>query len=251
MRKFIDINIVRQTLKDSMDLCEFIKLADNKFSKETNIKCNNIEMVNNHLYKKQCDLDTHPLDEDGSKDSTASFTICPQKELWYCFGCGAGGDRFEYISAKFKVDHSESIRISAEIENIDLNQYYEEISQEEIIINNLFKENSNACDIAHNALLNNTDALFYLKNRGVTDESIELFRIGYAPQINGYINLFDSIANRSALQLDRVDQFNNAILIPINDVYGRMRYFQSRPFNPITGMKYIGGSDSHPLYNKG
>ena len=46
-----------------------------------------------------------------------------------------------------------------------------------------------------------------------------------------------------------MDMFNNAILIPITDVFGRMRYFQSRPFKPLTGMKYIGGNGNHPLYD--
>src|SRR5574343_2105640 len=208
-----------------------------------------IETVNDHLYKKQCDLDTHPMDDDGTRDSTASFTICPPKELWYCFGCGTGGDRFEYISVRFHVDHIESIRIVAEIEGVDLNPYYEQLTQEELMTNSLFDENSAAVDLAHAALLSDERALSYLRGRGLTDESIELFRLGFAPPINGHISLFDSIANSKALQLDRVDQFNNAILIPITDVYGRVRYFQSRPFNPISGMKYIGGNDSHPLFN--
>ena len=247
--RFTDIEIVRQVLKDSMELNELIRLADMKYTHETGIKCNDIEMVNDHLYKKQCDLDTHPMDADGTKDSTASFTICPPKELWYCFGCGTGGDRFEYISVRFHVDHIESIRIVAEIEGVDLNPYYEQLTQEELMTNSLFEENSAAVDLAHAALLSDERALSYLRGRGLTDESIELFRLGFAPPINGHISIFDSIANNKALQLDRVDQFNNAILIPITDVYGRVRYFQSRPFNPIPGMKYIGGNDSHPLFN--
>lgn len=250
MNKFKDIDIVKQALKDSMDLNDLIRLADNRFTKETGIKCNEIEMVNEGLYKKQCDLDTHPKDTDGTRDSTASFTICPQKELFYCFGCGAGGDRFEYVSIRFNVSFIEAIEIVAEIEGIDLTPYYEELSANDIIINSLFKENSDAVDLAHAALLADERALAYLKGRGITDESIELFRLGYAPPIKGRISLFDSIPNRATLQLERVDQFNDAILFPITDVYGKARYFQSRPFSPMPGMKYIGGNDSHPLFEE-
>lgn len=97
--RFVDIDVVRQDIKLRMPLDEFIALADERYTKETGNKCNPIEMVNDHLYKKCCDMDEHPLDlNDGTKDSTASFTICPQKELFYCFGCGSSGDRFEYIS---------------------------------------------------------------------------------------------------------------------------------------------------------
>jgi DNA primase catalytic core len=250
MSKFKDIDIVKQVLKDGMDLNDLIRLADAKFTRETGIKCNEIEMVNEELYKKQCDLDTHPADADGTRDSTASFTICPQKELFYCFGCGAGGDRFEYISIRFNVSFIEAVEMVAEIEGINLTPYYEELSPHDIILNSLFRENSDAVDLAHSALLADERALAYLRGRGITDESIELFRLGYAPPIKGRIDLFDSIPNRAVLQLERVDQFNDAILFPITDVYGKTRYFQSRPFNPMPGMKYIGGNDSHPLFEE-
>lgn len=250
MKKFSDLDQVRQALTEAMDLYEFIRLADKKYSAETGKPTNPIEMVNDHLYKKQCDLDTHPADEDGTRDSTASFTICPPKEMWYCFGCGAGGDRFEYISVRFNVDHIEAINMTAEIEGVDLTPYYAELSPEDMIRENLFKENALARQLAHEALLKDEAALTYLRGRGMTDESIELFQLGFAPPANGRISIFDKVANSPVLQLDRMDMFNNAILFPITDVFGRMRYFQSRPFNPLPGMKYIGGNDNHPLYDE-
>ena len=250
MKKFSDLDQVRQALTEAMDLDEFIRLADKKYSAETGKPTNPIEMVNDHLYKKQCDLDTHPADEDGTRDSTASFTICPPKEMWYCFGCGAGGDRFEYISVRFNVDHIEAINMTAEIEGVDLTPYYAELSHEDMIRENLFKENALARQLAHEALLKDETALTYLRGRGMTDESIELFQLGFAPPANGRISIFDTVANSPVLQLDRMDMFNNAILFPITDVFGRMRYFQSRPFNPLPGMKYIGGNDNHPLYDE-
>lgn len=248
--KFADIDIVRQDLKLQMPLNEFILLADARYTRETGIKCNPIEEVNDHLFKKCCDMDEHPVDpNDGTKDSTASFTICPQKEMYYCFGCGAHGDRFEYISSKFHVDHMESIRITAEIEGVDLTPYLTELSTEERVKIELFKQNEEARDIAHNALYDSDRALDYLHGRGITDESIDMFHIGYAPELNNGRTIFDGLSNCKTLQLDRKDQFNDAILFPITDTNGRMRYFQSRPFKSISGMKYIGGNDTHPLFD--
>lgn len=250
MHRFTDINLVRQELKGHMDLDQFISLADKRYTTETGKKCDPLECVNDHLYKKRCDLDEHPVDPDGTRDSTASFTVCPPKELWHCFGCGASGDRFEYISRKFHVDHMDSIRITAEIQGFDLSPYYEDVSAEEQIKINLFMENDQARDIAHQALLNSPKAMDYLKGRGMSEEVIRLFKLGYAPPLtDGRVEIFESIGNSIVLQLNRKDQFNDAILFPITDVSGRMRYFQSRPFNPITGMKYIGGNDSHPLFD--
>ena len=82
MRKFSDINLVRQELKSHMELDQFIILADKRYTAETGNKCDTLERVNDHLYKKRCDLDEHPIADDGTKDSTPSFTVCPPKELW-------------------------------------------------------------------------------------------------------------------------------------------------------------------------
>lgn len=249
--RFVDIDVVRQDIKLRMPLDEFIALADERYTKETGNKCNPIEMVNDHLYKKCCDMDEHPLDlNDGTKDSTASFTICPQKELFYCFGCGSSGDRFEYISKKFYVDHAESIIIAAEIENLDLTPYLVEVTPEERMKMELFRQNDDARSLAHNALYDNDKAISYLHGRGITDESIETYKIGYAPPLVDGKTIFDSMPNAGALKLYRKDQFNDAILFPICDANGRMRYFQSRPFNSITGMKYIGADDTHPLFDE-
>lgn len=194
--RFNDIEIVRQDIKLQMPLDQFISLADQKYTRETGIKCSRIEMVNDHLFKKCCDLDEHPIDpNDGTKDSTASFTICPQKELFYCFGCGASGDRFEYLSKKFHVDHMESIIMAAEIEDFDLIPYMVELSTEEKIKIELYKQNDEARSIAHNALFDNDKALEYLHGRGITDESIDLFMLGYAPELNNGKTIFEGLPN--------------------------------------------------------
>lgn len=250
MRKFSDIDLVRNELKLAMSLEQLIKLADELYSKQSGKPANQIKKVNDRLYKKQCDMDSHPRDDDGSVDSTPSFTICPQKELWHCFGCGAHGDRFEYISLKFNLTHIESIYKVAELEGFDLTPYYAEVTEEEQIRINLFKENDEARDIAYNTLISNDKALDYLHSRGITDESIDLYQLGYAPPISEG-DIFANIPNERSLALDRKDQFNDAILFPINDPTGRMRYFQSRPFHTQPGMKYIGANDRHPLFSNG
>lgn len=242
MRKFKDLNEVREAIKAHMPLDEIIELVDGKQT---------LERVHDSLYKKRCDMNEHPVDSDGTRDSTASFTVCPPKELWHCFGCGTSGDRFEYVSRKRNVDHIESIEIVAELQNFDLSPYYAEVTPEEMIINGLFNENSSAREIAHNLLLSNQKALDYLIGRGISMDSIKEFKIGYAPPMNGdTVTIFNNIPNRVTLGLTRKDQLNDAILFPVTDAYGRMRYFQSRPFHPYTVMKYIGASETHPLYDE-
>lgn len=237
MKKFGDIDLVKQEIKNDMPLNQLIALVDKEISTITGVPQNPIEYISDNLYKKKCDLDSHPVDSDGTKDSTPSFTICPPKELWHCFGCGSSGDRFEYVGIKYNLTFIESIEKCAEIQGFDLSPYYVELTTEEKIQANLFNDNDDARSIAHNQLLCSDKALDYLHGRGITDESIELYQLGYAPAISGEVTMFGSIGNSIALQLDRKGQFNDAILFPICDAIGRMRYFQSRPFNPMPGMK--------------
>lgn len=250
MKKFGDIDLVRQEIKNNMSLEHLIAIVDNDVARATGVLQNPIERISDNLYKKKCDLDSHPIDTDGTKDSTPSFTICPPKELWHCFGCGASGDRFEYVGIKYNLTHIEAIEKCAELQGFDLSPYYVELTAEEQIQINLFEDNNKAREIAHQQLLCNQRALDYLHGRGITDESIELYQLGYAPAISGSVQMFEQIGNSIALQLDRKGQFNDAILFPICDTIGRMRYFQSRPFNPLPGMKYIGGDDTHPLFDE-
>ena len=250
MRKFGDLDLVRQEIKSNMPLNQLIAIVDSDIAKSTNTPQNPIERVSDNLYKKRCDMNTHPVDADGSKDSTPSFTICPPKELWHCFGCGASGDRFEYVGIKYNMTHIESIEKCAELQGFDLSPYYIDLTAEEQIQINLFEDNNKAREIAHQQLLCNQRALDYLHGRGITDESIETYKLGYAPAIDGKVKIFEQIGNSIPLQLDRKGQLNDAILFPICDAIGRMRYFQSRPFNPLPGMKYIGGDDTHPLFDE-
>ena len=240
MEHFRDLNQLRDDMKSAIPLNELIEMIDGK----------PLERVNDHLYKKRCDLDSHPADKDGTKDSTPSFTVCPQKNLWHCFGCNESGDHFEYASRKYHIDHIESIRKVAEIWGFDLSPYYAEQTPEEEFRDSLFRENLLARNIAHENLLASDKAKQYLLGRGMSMDSIEEFMLGYAPPISGdKVTAFDQVPNSISLQLERKDQFNDAILFPVCDAYGRMRYFQSRPFNPISGMKYIGADESHPLFD--
>lgn len=248
-KKIKDLDTVKELLKAEMPLNDLIQLVDSECARIKGSNPNPIERVNDHLYKKMCDMDTHPIGDDGVKDSTPSFTICPQKELWHCFGCGNHGDRFEYIGQKYNLTFMEAIDKCAELENFSLIPYLEDVSPEEQIRNKLFSENNEARNIANNCLYDSDKALDYLHGRGITDDSIDIYKIGYAPAITGDVGMFSSIASEKSLQLDRKSQFNDAILFPINDAYGNMRYFQSRPFNAPPGMKYIGGDDTHPLFN--
>lgn len=243
IKKFRDLTEVRDAIKSQMPLNELIELVDGSAT---------LERVNDHLYKKRCDLSEHPMDDDGSRDSTASFTVCPPKELWHCFGCGTSGDRFEYVSRRMNIDHLEAITTVANLQGFNLAPYYMELSPEEIMIENIFNENNRARDIAHQSLLSNQRALDYLIGRGISMDSIIEHKIGYAPPLDSdRVSLFDSIPNHQSLHLHRKDQFNDAILFPITDTSGRMRYFQSRPFKPYApGMKYIGAGEGHPLYDE-
>jgi len=243
MQRLKDLDQLKQDLYNCMPLDEFIAIVDGGVP---------MNRMHDELYKKRCNLDGHPLNEDGEKDTTPSFTVNPKKELFYCFGCGGTGDRVQYVQDTLYMGYVEALRKTAELSGFDLTPYYAEMTEEERLQEQSYKENSVAREIAHQALLNDEIAMNYLISRGITRESISQYKVGYAPRlVDGTVHLFDQLLSKTYLKLHVAKQFNHAILFPVTTPHGKMRYFQSRPFNPIdSGQRYIGADDKHPLFNK-
>lgn len=119
-------------------------------------------------------------------EKTPSFTVSPERQIFKCFGCGKAGDIFGFLMEYEKMGFGEAIRFLAEKAGVKLefqgkgkSPYQKEESD------TLFEINHLASEFYH-FVLTNTDfgkpAREYLKRRGITNESINLFKIGYAPR---------------------------------------------------------------------
>ena len=202
-------------------------------------------------------------------EKTASFTVSPDKGLFYCFGCGAGGDVFKFISLIENVNYYEAIKLQAQRLGIDLppknfSPEQERRHREEKI---LFKINDLAQDFYHDCLIKTARGEVgrkYLAARGITQETIETFKLGFAP--DEWENLFNRLTRQdfTPQQLEAVgliakrknssgyyDRFRARVMIPIADVLGRVVGFGGRIVNSAddTAPKYLNTPET-VLFNK-
>ncbi len=117
-------------------------------------------------------------------EDTPSFVVSPAKQIYHCFGCGVGGDAVKFVMDYEKLSYPEAVEKLATLTNFSLT-YTENTNQKEQLnssilesINNYYKK----------SLIDHKESLDYLKNRGISDYSIEKFEIGYAPASKDTIN---------------------------------------------------------------
>ena len=132
------------------------------------------EVVSEHVRLDRGDKALCPFHD----EKTPSFHVNPKDQYFKCFGCGAGGDVFKFIEMRQNISFVEALRLLAARAGISI---------DEISPDNLFqiKEGrhieevlSAAADYYHARLT--PEARAYLHKRGLTDETISRFRIGYA-----------------------------------------------------------------------
>ncbi|MBQ9497713.1 MAG: DNA primase, partial [Selenomonadaceae bacterium] len=179
-------------------------------------------------------------------EKTASFSVSADKGLFYCFGCGAGGNAFKFLSLIENITYFEAVKLQAQRLGIELpaqrtSPEQERRRREE---KTLQKINELAQEFYHECLIKTARGEVgrkYLSGRGITAETIETFKLGYAP--DEWDNLFNKMIrqNFSAQQLEAVglivkrknssgyyDRFRQRVMIPITDIFGHVAGFGGR-----------------------
>lgn len=184
-------------------------------------------------------------------EKTPSFTVSPQKQMFYCFGCGAGGDSITFVKDYEHLSYPEAIEKIASLFNFTLRyekgggRDYSKVLEH---LNAFFRQE----------LFKNQTALDYLKKRGVTDASIEKFQIGYAPptpKVMEYLRSKafppdDAIKSGVLIQNDRgyYFRFEDRITFPIATPFGKIVGFGGRTLGNHKA-KYLNSPQS-ALFNK-
>ena len=125
------------------------------------------------------------------QEKTPSFTVSDAKGLYYCFGCGAGGDAVKFIAETEKLTYTEAIKKLAYDFNIELpknQQTKRSLPKKYLILNTIlqfFKQN----------LQKNLSAQQYLLNRGLSEATINFFQLGFAN--NSYSDLVDLLQKQN------------------------------------------------------
>lgn len=197
-------------------------------------------------------------------EKTPSFTVSSEKQIFYCFGCGAGGNVFNFLMRYEKITFIEAVNKLAEEAGIQLPRYQaEEKAASEY--DRLYKANHLAAEYFHTTLKQHFNEIKkYLAKRGISQDSIDFFKIGYVPDSwDGLYNTIQSkkISLESFLQAGLImqsekdpnrkyDRFRNRLIFPIYNVSGRVIAFGGRALSddPQTP-KYLNSPES-PIYKK-
>ena len=192
-------------------------------------------------------------------EKTPSFTVSEAKQIFYCFGCQAGGDIFKFIMLMENLTFPESIHQLAESQGIPLPHSTKKSEAESVRRQQLLKILEIATHFFSRRLEGKKDALAYLKDRQITQETIHQFSIGYAPAGQ---NLLQELTGQGFDVKDVLacglikegnsggyyDNFRNRIMFPIHNLSGKTIAFGGR----ILGdgiPKYL-NSPKTPLYSK-
>jgi DNA primase len=199
-------------------------------------------------------------------EKTPSFTVSPQKQIFYCFGCAAGGNIFSFIMKRDGISFPEAARILSK--QYGINIPVKTMSKEQEILRSerekLFEVNRQAMVFFCNNLLSGPSgkqAMQYLNKRGISQETIKIFRIGYAPEgWNNINNFFQKkkipfdIVEKAGLIVKRekkdgcYDRFRNRIIFPIFNVNMHVIGFGGRVLGDDLP-KYLNSPET-PIYNK-
>ncbi len=114
-------------------------------------------------------------------EETPSFVVSPAKQIYHCFGCGVGGDSINFLMEYEKLTYPEALEKLAGMVNVSL-EYDGDYKKQDLSI--ITKVN----DYYQKLLVHNKIASKYLSSRGISQNSIEKFEIGYAPASNDTIN---------------------------------------------------------------
>src|SRR5512139_1518089 len=119
------------------------------------------------------------------KEKTPSFNVNPQKQIFHCFGCHKGGDVFKFVQEFENIGFTEAVRRLAERAHIPLEFEQDDGQrQQRFVKETLLQIHEAIAQRWHTALVNDAAgqiARDYLQKRGVPEEAVQLFRLGYAP----------------------------------------------------------------------
>lgn len=177
------------------------------------------------------------------KEKTPSFNVSPSRDAYYCFGCAKGGDIFTFVQEIEGISFPEALKILADRAGVQLpersSQYLAEKKDDKERLIDLMDKTASIFE-AH--LKNHPEVVEYLKNRGLSDDSIAKFRIGFAPL--EWRNLYESLKAKGFKdeEIERArlvkkvegkgyyDTFRGRVMFPIMDASGRVVAFTGRVF---------------------
>ncbi|MCD6364355.1 MAG: DNA primase [Planctomycetes bacterium] len=198
-------------------------------------------------------------------DKKPSLNVSPTKQIFKCFACGAGGSSFNFLMLYEKLSFPEAVRTLAERANIPIpSQGAPHRATDGLGKTDLFKVTAFAMDHYRRQLHSpiGKRALEYVRRRGLSDESIDRFCLGYAADAwdnllltaikSGYGKtqlVSAGLAARNESGQGCYDRFRNRLMFPIFDATGRVVAFGGRALASDERAKYLNSPET-PLFDK-
>lgn len=176
------------------------------------------------------------------QEKTPSFMVSPELQIFKCFGCGKGGDVFTFLKEMEGMEFKETLEYLAKRAGVELKRYQK--TEEDIRKERLLQLHQLAGEVYHHLLTSHKlgkRAYNYLKERGITDKSTEIFQLGYAPDswesLGNYFlskkytlsELLDSglgIAKEGGRRF--YDRFRGRVMFPLKNFKGQIVGFSGR-----------------------
>lgn len=207
-------------------------------------------------------------------EKSPSFMVNEEKQFWHCFGCAKGGDSFSFIMEIESLGFREALKLLADKTGVQLEEYTNKENENK---NKAFEILELATKFYQTQLwkgMGKTKVLGYLKERGLTDESIKQFALGYAPP--GWDNILKFLIsrgynieeiNKTGLLVQKnqekakntinqsaanfYDRFRDRIMFPIQDAMGKVIGYSARvaPGGDESQAKYINTPETG-IYHK-
>ncbi|MFD1677819.1 DNA primase [Alicyclobacillus fodiniaquatilis] len=200
-------------------------------------------------------------------ERTPSFSVSPERQMYHCFGCGAGGTVFRFVMDTEAVSFTEAVVMLAERVGMQLPAGVNELDaaqQPAMAKHQRFREAHELTAKLYNYILMNTDAgvqaLNYLENRGISRKTMVDFRLGFAPKTNNTVVSFlrkrgfqdeELVACGLAVEMGTglVDRFRGRVMVPICDKKGQVIAFGGRTMDAKVKPKYL-NSPEYDLFHK-
>ncbi len=230
-----------------------------------------VQLVGNYLTLKKSGHDSLSGLCPFHQEKTASFSVSPSKQVFYCFGCGKGGDAITFLRELEHLSYVEAIERLAQTAGVHLRYEGDSLAERRAAERRaaLYRANEEAAALYRTMLAGGReaeDARAYVTERGITAEAIERFGMGYAP---GYADfLLRRLVGSSGLSPEILleaglatrgddgtvrDRFRGRITFPIEDLQGRNIGFGARvlPSDPRASeqAKYLNTAET-PIYRK-
>ncbi|MCX6808680.1 MAG: DNA primase [Candidatus Berkelbacteria bacterium] len=231
-------------------------------------RCDIVEVISSYLTMKKAGANFKAVCPFHNEKSP-SLMISPERQSFKCFGCSEGGDVITFVQKIEGVDFYNALKLLADRAGIELKSQTVKVGDAEHKADSktrVFEINEWAKKVYQKLLLDHPKAekaREYLRSRGMSEETIKCFEIGYAPDSWDFMLRYlqskgftaeEAVASGVAIKSERgkiFDRFRGRIMFPINNIMGNTIAFTSRVLeNSPNEAKYINSAES-AIYIKG